>query len=119
VTSSSCNPSGRGESGQSGLLESGQSGLLQIALSPVARTRQDRTYFCTEPWTGILSIETNLDVTFCPCFLKMNIGNLTESSMLEVWNSQQLVQLRQSFSEGILPEVCQGQLCPVAVGKSI
>ena len=69
-------------------------------------------YFCSEPWTGRLSIETNRDVTFCPCYLQMRIGNLDEASMQEIWNSPQLVWFRRSFSQGILPEPCQGQLCP-------
>jgi radical SAM protein with 4Fe4S-binding SPASM domain len=80
---------------------------------------EKKTYFCTEPWIGIFSIKTNLDVTFCPCFLKMKIGNLDEASMQEIWNSEKLVQLRQSFNKGELPEVCQNQLCPVAVGETL
>jgi len=80
---------------------------------------EKKTYFCTEPWIGIFSIQTNLDVTFCPCFLKMKIGNLNEASMREIWNSEKLVRLRRSFKEGELPDVCQGQLCPVAVDEQV
>ena len=43
-----------------------------------------KRYFCTEPWIGMFAIQTNQDVTFCPCFLKMRIGNLKESSIQEV-----------------------------------
>lgn len=78
-----------------------------------------KTYFCDEPWTGIFSIETNLDVTFCPCYLKLKIGNLNEAPMQEIWNAEPLVQLRRSFQQGELPEACQGQLCPVALGKGL
>jgi Iron-sulfur cluster-binding domain len=83
----------------------------------VKSTSSERVYFCSEPWTGIFSVETNQDVTFCPCYLKMRIGNLDESSMLEVWNGPQLIELRQAFNEGVLPEVCKGQLCPVVLGE--
>lgn len=76
-------------------------------------------YFCTEPWTGILAIQTNMDVTFCPCFLKMKIGNLKESSIQDVWNAEPLVQLRRSFSAGELPDVCRGHLCPPALGQGM
>jgi MoaA/NifB/PqqE/SkfB family radical SAM enzyme len=76
-----------------------------------------RRYFCTEPWTGIFSVATNRDVTFCPCYLKMKIGNLDQSSMQEIWNSDQLVELRASFRDGVLPEPCHGQLCPVVLGE--
>ena len=76
-------------------------------------------YFCPEPWIGILSIETNRDVTFCPCYLKMTVGNLDESSMQDVWNSPTIVGLRRSFSQGILPEPCRGQLCPIVLREEL
>jgi len=78
---------------------------------------EKKRYFCEEPWTGIFSIQTNQDVTFCPCYLKMRIGNLNEASMQEIWNSPALVEMRQMFSDGELPEVCEGQLCPVVRGE--
>jgi radical SAM protein with 4Fe4S-binding SPASM domain len=76
-----------------------------------------KTYFCDAPWTGAFSVQTNLDVLFCPCYLQMKIGNLDESSMQEIWNSEQLVEIRRSFSRGELAKPCIGQLCPVALGK--
>lgn len=80
-------------------------------------TSSDRKiYFCTEPWTGGFSVQTNLDVKFCSCYLNTKIGNLRESSIEEIWNSSELQQLRRSFSKGQLPRVCEGQLCPVALG---
>lgn len=78
-----------------------------------------KTYFCTEPWLGLFTIETDQDVTFCPCFLKMKIGNLKDSSIQEIWNSDKLVELRRAFIDGVLPEPCRGQLCPVAVGEDL
>ncbi|TMA95564.1 MAG: hypothetical protein E6J74_11490 [Deltaproteobacteria bacterium] len=76
-----------------------------------------QSYFCSEPWTGIFSVRTNQDVVFCPCYLQLKIGNLSESSMQDIWNSSKLVELRKSFSQGKLPEICSRQLCPVARGK--
>jgi hypothetical protein len=78
--------------------------------------RKSKKYFCPEPWTGIFSVETNMNVTFCPCYLKMNIGNLKQSTLKEIWNSEKLVALRKDFQLGNLPEVCKGQLCAVALG---
>jgi hypothetical protein len=46
----------------------------------------------------------------------MRIGNLNESSMEEIWNSEQLVELRRSFRDEVLPEPCRDKLCPVARG---
>ena len=75
-----------------------------------------KVYFCDEPWTGLFSVETNMDVTFCPCYLKLRIGNLNEASINEIWNAPALQALRNSFAQGELPKICQGQLCPVAAG---
>ena len=77
----------------------------------------DGAYFCDEPWTGIFSVEVSLDVTFCPCYLKMRIGNLDEASMQEIWNADELIALRESFSRGDLPKPCRGQTCPVVLGE--
>jgi MoaA/NifB/PqqE/SkfB family radical SAM enzyme len=76
-----------------------------------------RKYFCDEPWTGIFSVETNHDVTFCPCYLQMKIGNLNESTMREIWNAEELIEMRASFRDGVLPAPCQGQNCPVVMGE--
>jgi hypothetical protein len=62
----------------------------------------------------LLSVETNMDVTFCPCFLKMRLGNLQHQTLSELWNVEPLVELRRCFSRGDLPAACQDQLCPPA-----
>ena len=77
---------------------------------------QPRKYFCNEPWTGVLSVATDQTVVFCPCYLKMKIGSLNHSTIVDLWNSEPLVALRTSFAKGELPAPCEGQLCPVVVG---
>jgi iron-sulfur cluster protein len=72
--------------------------------------------FCNEPWIGVLAVEVNRDVTFCPCYLKLRLGNLRDATLLELWNAAPLVALRESFAEGHLPEPCRGQLCAPARG---
>jgi radical SAM protein with 4Fe4S-binding SPASM domain len=74
-----------------------------------------REYFCTEPWTGIFTIRESGDVQLCPCYLKMTIGNIHESSMVDIWNAPELVEIRRKFERGELPKPCKGQLCPVAL----
>ena len=77
----------------------------------------EHRYFCEEPWTGVFTLREDGDVLLCPCYLKMRIGNVHESSMQEIWNAPELVEIRRSFQRGELPEPCQGQLCPVALGN--
>jgi MoaA/NifB/PqqE/SkfB family radical SAM enzyme len=74
-------------------------------------------YFCNEPWTGIFSVRTNGDCICCPCYAQVKIGNINTTPIQEIWNSQKLVDMRESFSKGELPEPCINQLCPVVVGE--
>jgi MoaA/NifB/PqqE/SkfB family radical SAM enzyme len=90
---------------------------MKSIFSKQPQTEPRKSYFCSEPWAGIFSIETNLDVTFCPCYLRLKIGNLNEASLQEIWNAEALVQLRRSFQQGELPAACQNQLCPVVLGE--
>lgn len=76
---------------------------------------EQESFFCNEPWIGVLGVETNRDVTFCPCYLQMRIGNLDEASMQEIWNAPVLVAMRRAFRVGVLPTACEGQLCPVVL----
>jgi hypothetical protein len=75
-----------------------------------------RRYFCNEPWVGALDVQVNRDVIFCPCYMKMTLGNLGEQSLEELWNAPQLVAIRRDFRNGRLPKPCRGQVCPPAVG---
>lgn len=77
---------------------------------------EKKDYFCEEPWTGLFTIVESGDVLLCPCYLKMRIGNVHDSSMQEIWNAPELVEIRESFRRGELPEPCQGERCPVALG---
>ena len=80
------------------------------------RSSSSSGYFCNEPWLGVLGIEINFDVTFCPCYLKLRLGNLRERSLDELWNASSLVEIRATFASGRLPAMCQGQLCAPALG---
>jgi MoaA/NifB/PqqE/SkfB family radical SAM enzyme len=82
----------------------------------MSKSENSRTYFCEEPWTGIFSVQIDGTVRCCPCYAKVVIGHLHESSLEEIWNSRTLVKMREDFSDGKLPEQCMGQLCPVVAG---
>ncbi len=89
--------------------------------SDPASARARGPYSCDLPWTGVLDVQTNGDVVFCPCFLALRIGNLSERSLQEIWNAPQLVELRETFGRGELPAICEGQLCPpvLSVGRHV
>ena len=65
---------------------------------------------------GVLGIDTNHDVRFCTCYLKLPLGNLREATLLELWNAEPLVEIRRSFARGELPAPCRGHLCAPALG---
>ncbi len=74
-----------------------------------------RKYFCEEPWTGIFSVRANGDVVCCPCYAKVLLGNVGESSLVEIWNSNKITNMRKAFLDGELPDECKDQICPVVV----
>jgi len=76
-----------------------------------------KVYFCEEPWSGIFTVRVDGDVICCPCYANVKIGNIYQSSMHDVWNSEKLLSMRRSFKKGALPDVCKNQVCPVVVGK--
>jgi radical SAM protein with 4Fe4S-binding SPASM domain len=78
-----------------------------------------RTYDCQEPWIGIFSVGANGDVICCPCYAKVRVGSVDDSSIQEVWNSEPLLRMRAAFRKGRLPRECRGQLCPVVVGHGM
>jgi radical SAM protein with 4Fe4S-binding SPASM domain len=78
-----------------------------------------RTYFCQEPWIGIFSVWTDGEVICCPCYAKVKVGNVNDSSPQEIWNSKPLVRMRRAFRQGKLPRQCRKQLCPVALGRGM
>jgi hypothetical protein len=80
------------------------------------RRPAQRGSFCNEPWLGVVAIQVDQDVTFCPCYLKLRLGNLGEQPLAELWNAPALVAIRRDFREGRLPAVCAGHLCGPAVG---
>ena len=84
----------------------------------ILRSNSSETYFCNEPWLGVLGIETNFDVTFCPCYLKLKLGNLRQQRLEELWNTPALADIRAAFQRGQLPGACQGQLCAPALGTA-
>jgi MoaA/NifB/PqqE/SkfB family radical SAM enzyme len=51
--------------------------------------------------------------------LKMKVGNVNDSSIQEIWNSDPLLRMRKAFKQGRLPRQCTKQLCPVVVGKGM
>ena len=89
----------------------------QIIIFMKFRIFRRKYYFCEEPWIGIFSVRSNGDVRCCPCYAQVKIGNIYESPMHEIWNSDELIDMRKAFRKGELPGACKGQLCPVVVGK--
>jgi len=89
---------------------------MKLSLS---EKQKKKTYFCEEPWVGIFSVKTNGDVQCCPCYAQVKIGNIYESSIQAIWNSETMVDMRRKFSNGILPESCKNQLCPVVISEKI
>lgn len=60
---------------------------------------------CLAPWIGQLVINHNGDVRPC-CSSTLTLGNVRESTLQEIWNSERMMALRRSFAEGYIPKSC-------------
>jgi len=85
-------------------------------MKPTSSPDRTAAPFCHEPWAGVLAVEVDRNVTFCPCYLKLRLGNLDGASLQELWNAPPLVEIRRAFAAGRLPTACEGQICPPALG---
>lgn len=85
-------------------------------VKPLSNQVETHSYFCEEPWNGIFSVQVDGTARCCPCFAQVELGNIHESSIAELWNAEVLLEMREAFSKGELPEPCKGQLCPVVAG---
>jgi len=60
---------------------------------------------CIAPWIGQLQINLQGNVNLC-CETNCYLGNLNDSSLAEIWNSDKMQHIRKSFKEGYIPKVC-------------
>jgi radical SAM protein with 4Fe4S-binding SPASM domain len=65
---------------------------------------------CYEPWETI-RIKDNGDVVPC-CISEHPMGNLKQSSLLQIWNGPEYTRFRETMGAGELPESCRG--CAIA-----
>jgi len=60
---------------------------------------------CLAPWFGQLVVNQKGDVRLC-CATTHTLGNLKESTLPEIWNSNKMKAIRKAFAEGRNPKVC-------------
>lgn len=60
---------------------------------------------CIVPWMGQLIVHQDGEVDLC-CFDRYVIGNLNDSSLEEIWNSQRMQDVRLEIMQGYLPKAC-------------
>jgi MoaA/NifB/PqqE/SkfB family radical SAM enzyme len=80
------------------------------------RNLSDR--FCDRPWTWMEIDSYGRVNTCCPAWLPTVIGNLTESSFEEVWNSDKAKELRKSILDGSFSH-CVQEACPYIQSDSL
>jgi hypothetical protein len=75
--------------------------------------------FCSKPFSWFEVTDRNDGETFlcCPAWLERPIGNLSQSSVQEVWNSPVAADIRRSILDGTF-EYCSRTRCPFLQTKS-
>ncbi|GAA0856476.1 radical SAM protein [Aliiglaciecola litoralis] len=75
--------------------------IVKQNIFPISRPRGS----CLAPWTGQIQVEQNGDIGLC-CSVKHVIGNIYKQSFAEIWHSQHMNEIRDSFSHKKQPRVC-------------
>ncbi|MFA6636940.1 MAG: radical SAM protein [Candidatus Omnitrophota bacterium] len=73
-----------------------------VALFPLMQRRG----ICAAPWLGQLIIRQNGDVALC-CGLPHSLGNIKHSTLREIWNSEEIKKVRESFRNNRFPRICR------------
>jgi radical SAM protein with 4Fe4S-binding SPASM domain len=89
--------------------------ITREALPPIMKLRSvsDRKESCVNLWNGPIVLPDGT-VMACSCVAAMDatadlgIGNILDSSLLEIWQSQRLKELRGSFGTNSLNKTCAG-----------
>ncbi len=75
--------------------------LFSRGVLPLFRTKG----VCVAPWFGQMVINQKGNVRLC-CNASFSLGNLNDSSLPEIWNSEKMQAIRRSFKEGYVPREC-------------
>jgi radical SAM protein with 4Fe4S-binding SPASM domain len=89
--------------------------IVRDALPPIMklRTVNRRQESCVNLWNGPIVLPDGT-VMGCSCVAAMDaqgdlgVGNILQTSLLEIWRGQQLKQLRDSFGTDSLNKTCAG-----------
>jgi len=89
--------------------------IVRDALPPIMRLRtvNRRQESCVNLWNGPIVLPDGT-VMGCSCVAAMDaqadlgVGNILQTSLLEIWRGQQLKQLRDSFGTDSLNKTCAG-----------
>ena len=74
--------------------------------------------FCQNPFTQFDIYEDGKAYSCCNAWLPTPIGNLNHSSVMEVWNSQTSLAIRQSIIDGSF-RYCDHKICPAIQSGSL
>jgi radical SAM protein with 4Fe4S-binding SPASM domain len=79
-----------------------QADNIRSYFTPNWQAMVDRRSRCAVPWVSA-EISARGDVTTCHTFYDLSLGNIHDSSLLEIWRGARLAQLREQLRDGLLP----------------
>jgi len=82
-------------------------------------TKQDLTgYFCANPFSQLDIYEDGKAYTCCSSWLPKSIGNVKDTSIGDLWNSEVSQAIRKSILDGTF-KYCDSKVCPAIQSKSL
>jgi sulfatase maturation enzyme AslB (radical SAM superfamily) len=70
---------------------------------------------CRLPWEHLLVV-TDGRTQNC-CYQGQSLGNLEEQTLEEIWNGEKINEVRESLTNGIIPELCKGEYPCIYQGR--
>lgn len=68
---------------------------------------EDKKYFCTAPWVHMHTWPDGKVFPCCNCNIVKNFGNLNEKPLLDIWNSEEVIQFRKDLLNNVpRPDYC-------------
>jgi len=101
IESGTMDTPGRDRSTAEWLVDGAARKIVGRRLHPLRRRRGR----CVAPWIGQLIVGQDASVKLC-CVMHDRLGNLRDSTLGDLWNSETARRIRRAFAEGFIPREC-------------
>lgn len=90
---------------------------LKKFLASIIYYSKETELFCRRPWNSMLISNDGGVIFNCFCFNEKNIGNCSENTLFEIWNSDTAVKFREKIINNTYEDLCNSICVKYGVHK--